>query len=43
MVLNDNAGCLIDRVVWTSIASKLCSYRGRVVGGRVALRHTPTL
>ncbi len=28
MVVNDNAGCLIDRVVWTSIASKLRSYRG---------------
>ncbi len=43
MVVNDDASCLIDRVVWTSIASKLRSYRRRVVGGRIALRHTPTL
>ncbi len=40
MVVNDDAGCLIDRVVWASIASKLRSYRGLVVGS--LLRHTPT-
>lgn len=27
MIVNDNAPCLKDRVVWTPIASKLCSYR----------------
>ncbi len=28
MDVNDNAGCLNDRIAQTFFASKLCSYRG---------------